>query len=282
MAEKQPEGSPVDYARPSLDDILEGKSAEELTKQPEAKEPEKDEAKDEEPRKGEGEDEGKAPEPRPEKEAEESAEDAPPASDPGEKLVPLSALEDERKKRQKAFERLDELEKRLEDVQRKPRPDEFMDPDGAAAWDREESERRAEAETVKQRDERIASSQEIMREIHEDYDEMEAVFAEAAERDRSLAVQMVNHPAPAKFAYQKGKELKMLKDIGDPASYRERIKAEVLAELEAKGHDMGEKPKKPDAPPSLADAPAAHSNREGEKWDGPTPLDDILAGVGKT
>ncbi len=172
--------------------------------------------------------------------------DAPPASetpegaDGPEPTVPLRALQDERRKRQELAERLTSMEQQAASV---ARPDPFEDPDGAAEFDRREG-----TETTFRL--RCDMSQEMMRQSHADYDEVESVFMEAAQANPALAVQLANHPFPARFAYQQGSRFRELLRAGDP---------QARAVL----------------PESLAEAPSA-SPRQAAKWSGPKPLKHIL------
>ena len=82
-----------------------------------------------------------------------------------------------------------------------------------------------------------------MRQSHSDYDEVESVFMEAAQANPALAVQLANHPFPARFAYQQGSRFRELLRASDP---------QPRAAL----------------PESLAEAPSA-SPRQAAKWSGP-------------
>lgn len=176
----------------------------------------------------------------------EDFHDAPPASETSdgadgfEPTVPLAALQDERRKRQELAERLSSMEQQAAAA---ARPDPFEDPAGAAEFDRRENE----ASSFRLR---CDMSQEMMRQAHPDYDEVESLFVEAAEINPALAVQLANHPFPARFAYQQGSHLRDLL--------------------------MAEAPQRQTAlPESLAEAPSA-SPRQAAQWSGPKPLKQIL------
>lgn len=176
----------------------------------------------------------------------ENAYDAPPASETSdgagdtEPTVPLAALQDERRKRQELAERLSSMEQQAAAA---ARPDPFEDPAGAAEFDRRENEESSFRL-------RCDMSQEMMRQAHADYDEVESLFVEAAQMNPALAVQLANHPFPARFAYQQG------------ARFREVLKA-------------GAPQRQTALPESLAEAPSA-SPRQAAKWSGPKPLKQIL------
>lgn len=258
----------TDFAPKSLDDIV-SPGNEPAPKPDPAPEP----AKTPDPAKAEG---GKEPkgDPAPEKDPEkaEKPKDAPPASETKdiELTVPLKALQEERRKRQELANQVGELQKQ---VTRKPRPDPYEDPQGAAEYDRKEASEQSFSM-------RVEMSQEMMREIHADYDEIEAVFMEEASSNPALAAQLSSHPFPAKFAYQEGKRVQQLKVMGDdPAAYIEKIKAEaaqaaraaVLEELK-KGQAEAQKASIPE---SLAEAPSA-SRKDASQWGGPKPLSEII------
>lgn len=176
----------------------------------------------------------------------EHAHDAPPASETTngaeapEPTVPLAALQDERRKRQELAERLSSMEQQAAAA---ARPDPFEDPAGAAEFDRRES-----ADSAFRL--RCDMSQEMMRQTHADYDEVESLFVEMAEANPALAIQLANHPFPARFAYQQGSRVRELLKAGDPQLH-------------------------PALPESLAEAPSA-SPRQAAKWSGPKPLKQIL------
>lgn len=103
----------------------------------------------------------------------------------------------------------------------------------------------------------INISREIARGQFEDYEEMEELFAEEAERNPALIHELRNHPAPALFAYQTAKHLKTVREAQDgslEARLRAEIEAKVRAELEAQ--------QKPTAqvPPDLAGARSVPGN----------------------
>jgi|GEM_PF-1800088 len=187
--------------------------------------------------------------------------------------VPLAALEDERHKRQELQRRMAEVEAQLETHSQSPRPDDNEDPAGAAQWD-DASARANDMAT------RALTSQELMREHHADYDAAEALFIEEANRSPLLLAQFMEHPLPAKFAYDEGKRLLVLREIGgDPAAYRDRVRQEVRNELMQSTETMSNEvagARRADVPQSLAEAPSAGSRDADERWQGPTPLSDIL------
>ena len=236
---------------------------------------------------------------------------APPA--PSEEIpsghVPRAALEDERRKRQEAQtaskeleDRLADLEKRLTAPQPQPvqqpqpqpqqpptpqvvpkAPDPWTDPEGALAYAGQQADQ-------KLLDMRVTLSQDMMRSTTPDYDEVEAVFIAEAKRDPLLTAQMVQASNPAKFAYEKGRQLKLMSEIGsDPSAYEQQIRDKIMAEIEearaaeaaqASQATPPQSPATPPAPPpptSLAGVPSSAPRQSNERpYDGPTPLDELL------
>lgn len=142
----------------------------------------------------------------PETEETETEVESETTTDKENKSVPLAALLDERGKAQKYKE---ELEKLREQIPTKDEePDIYEDPEGWKEWNRNKilSEQRAEIEN--ERSTRINQSRSKMLETHEDYAVLEKVFELMSVEDPSLVNEMLNHPDPASFAYEKAKAYK--------------------------------------------------------------------------
>lgn len=267
---------------------------------------------------GEAEGEGAKPDPKGQKGAPPAPKDA---KDPKAELTDPKAKAqdrintDERTKRQAAEARATALERELADLKagkqqqpqpQKPqprqipeRPDPFTDPDGARRWDDDRQTEREQAADQRDFENRCGLSESFMIEIkgEADYREKEEAFGEAVKANPALSAQLRRSANPAKFAYEQGKKYLALKEIGDdPVAYRERLRAELEAELKAKGGeggegekpdaDQGEQPTQPAPKPTLKAAipqtlakvvSAAAAPREpGKQWNGPTPLTDII------
>ncbi len=182
----------------------------------------------------------------------------------------FAALKDERSKRQ-------ELERRLELIEQNQQPqqgevDYYEDPE--AAMNRQQQQvNKALFDT------RVEMSQEIYRAQHEDYDEVEAVFAEAAQQDPVLAHGLMQARVPAKFAYEQGKRLMFIQEIGDdPEAYKERIAKEAVEKFQLEQKAKGEQHKLDNAlsaqPTSLASV-ASESRRTVENEADDFSLSDI-------
>lgn len=222
----------------------------------------------------------RAPEPETVAETgEKPSEAAPPAvatppieSEPD--LVPRKAILDERRKRQELERKIKEMEERLtaRPVEPQPQPDWITDPETAARSLEEQMQLRLYQTAVYQ-------SETIMRRQHEDYDDVAAVFAEAAREDPNLAMQVYRHPFPAEFAYQYGRKLKLMQEIGDdPEAYRAKLEAEIRAKLtgEPSTQAASRPVKSAPVPRSLARDVSQQPRNSRGQFDGPAPLEDIL------
>lgn len=159
-------------------------------------------------------------------------------TDPGP-MVPRAALEDERRKRQEYERKVGEYETWLRQQQtqqqrqqeRQPEPDIWTEPDKVIASLREENARvRADIERQLILN-RIEDSREVALQKYDDFEEIEKVFVEAANNAPHLLQAMAQHRRPAQFAYETGKRLKILSEIGDdPEAYIERRLAERLGQ----------------------------------------------------
>ena len=202
--------------------------------------------------------------------------------------VPRKALEDERRKRQDLERRLAELtsaatpqtsqpqnqqQQPRQQRQVPPRPDPWTDPEGAAAYDQAMFQHQL-FET------RVITSVELMRTIKPDFDEVEKFFIEEAQRNPWLEQQLVIHPMPAKFAYEQGRRIKLMREIGDdPDAYERGLREKWEAELEGR-QQAPPQARAPSAPKSLANTASQPRAKNGQyaAKDGFASLDDILGG----
>ena len=125
---------------------------------------------------------------------------------------------DEKRKRQELEKRLEALENGGKQQQEQAKgPDLFENPE----------------EYLQNRELRLKAdiSREMMMESKPDYKEKEEVFLALAKDDPTLVVKLRKAPNPAKFAYETAVKHKALEEIGDPVAYREKVKAELIAEL---------------------------------------------------
>ncbi len=151
--------------------------------------------------------------------------------------VPIAALKDERRKRQEAELKLKEFQASQQNSRQQEQeqaPDFYEDPDKRLEYERQQIQR----ERIK---DRVTMSEMLVRDKYEDYDKTLDVFDDMCKENPSLVTQMVNAQNPALFAYQQAKKYQQLKDIQDPDAYREKLKAEVRAELEAEFKEKQQK-----------------------------------------
>ena len=132
------------------------------------------------------------------------------------KSVPITALLEERRKRQLAEDELNQTRKQAAPPIDEPDP--AKDPEGYKTFVRS-SIVREELEG------RIVQSRADMLGKYEDYEKNEKIFLMLKDYEPALVDQMNKHPSPAQFAYEKGKEYL--------ETQRKEIEAQILAE--AKG-----------------------------------------------
>ena len=206
-------------------------------------------------------------------------QNAPPQS------VPVSAVQEERKKRQALERELQELRASLAPQQQAPQPPPvpevrpadlmFQDPDAYVQY-QEQRQQQALLQT------RFALSEFQARQLP-DFAEAEAAVLAAAAADQREAARigqaMYAHPAPALWAYEEGKRLiaqqrwaPIVQQHADPEAY---IAAEIERRVAERQAPTPAPSAAPRLPTSLATARAA-APRSGPGWAGPSPLTDIL------
>lgn len=122
--------------------------------------------------------------------------------------------------------------------------------------------------------ERFNMSEMLVRQQYQDADEKVQVFMDAARANPALAAALQTQRHPWEFAYKEGARMLMLKEVGDdPAQYREKLKAELMAELQ----------KSNPAPAPALNLPQSLNGarsvapRSAQAFTGPTPLDQLFA-----
>lgn len=179
---------------------------------------------------------------------------APPA-EPTEKqhVAPLTALLDEREKRQTAERELQELRnwrQQQEAAQRASQmraPDPRQDPDGALQYERTMFQ--AQLTNSRLQTSRFLAEKDFGADV---VTEAFAFF----DKNPALSHQFVDHPSPFHAAVEFYKRQKVAEEVGsDPAAYEAKIEArlreKILAEMQQPAQP------KPRLPGSLAAAPAA-------------------------
>lgn len=213
----------------------------------------------------------------------------------GQKTVPLAALHAEKQKAKRYTEQIADFEKRIgesnaawerrftqllerltpQQQQPEQKPDFFADPEAAT--------RGIVSPHIQQVQNLVyANAREVANGLDGEDKVLEAQAAfDAARANGSLDPadyhKVMNSPNPFRAAVRWHKRTSVLKEIGDdPEKYRERVKAEILAELQSNGHQPngGERPA-PVMPTNLATARNVGS-RSGPAWSGPPSLNDIF------
>jgi hypothetical protein len=178
---------------------------------------------------------------------------APPAEPPKEQHVaPLTALLDEREKRQTAERELQELRnwrQQQEAAQRAVQaPDPRQDPDGALDYQRQVFQ--AQLTNTRLQTSRFLAEKDFGADV---VAEAYAFF----DKNPALSQQLVDHPSPFHAAVEFYKRQKVAEEVGaDPAAYEAKIKARLREEVMAEMQAQPAQPK-PRLPGSLAAAPAA-------------------------
>lgn len=211
---------------------------------------------------------------------------APPADAPVQQtrdddgpLVPRKALEDERRKRQDIERQLQAIGQQRQQPQQQQQfeipqeaPDPFIDPTGYAQW--------VSAQAVTQANQRaefmmlnreVNRSERRARKAHGDDVVEKAV--EAAQR-AGVAIKFVQEDDPYDELVKWYSDYQV---ATDPASHRERIKAEIMAEMGI-SPQQGQQPQRQRAPvpKSLASTASAQPRNDRGQFQGPRPLEDIL------
>lgn len=169
--------------------------------------------------------------------------------EPAEERVPVAAVIAERKKRQELERRLAEYERNQQQTQPQSfyeAPDEFVSQVEQRATQRLHAALEAQA-----------------REVYPDYDEVFSELTTYAEENPACVPQIMGSPNPALAAYKFGKQLRELKDMQDPAAYRQKVEAEVRAKLEAE-YTAREEAKRKAAEAVPPDLSAVRSSRDSE------------------
>lgn len=205
--------------------------------------------------------------------------------------IPFAAYENERRIRQETQHELEQFRAQLAQQQQQfeqpqpEAPDAWEDPQAALNHQAQILETKFQSE-LQRRDQmmtqnRVEMSEMLVKQQHEDYDEVTEAFAQVAMKNEALAHQMLNHPMPAQFAYQTGKQMMALQQFGsDPDAYRAKIEAEIMAKH---GWAPGQVQANPitnaaQVPTSLASVSSAPAPMAGGV-EGPTPLDKIISNI---
>ena len=196
--------------------------------------------------------------PAPEPQADTGAPASPPEVKPEEQphTVPISAILDEREKRQLAQRELEETRRKLaeyEAAKAHPAPDPAEDPRAFAAYQQQQVQQVLW-------NERLNMSEAMARQSHgnEVVDAAREAFAAAVKSSPALYAEMQRQPNPYSYVVQWHQRQKMLDEIGpDPAAYRARLMEQIKAEMAAQAAPGAPTTPKQNLPPSMASAPSA-------------------------
>lgn len=141
-----------------------------------------------------------------------------------EHSVPYAAMKAEREKRQALERELAEFRQQRE--QPEPEQSFYENPDEYVQRQIQTVENRATQRLY-------TALEEQARETHPDYDEVFEEVKEHAASNPAAVQQILSSPNPAMAAYRYGKQLREMKEMQDPQSYRQKIEAEVRAKVEA-------------------------------------------------
>jgi hypothetical protein len=191
-----------------------------------------------------------------EPEAQPAPASAPPA-EPEEKqhVAPLTALLDEREKRQAAERELQELRNWRQQQEAQARaaqiraPDPRQDPDGALEFERQHFQKQLYNTRL--------STSRFLAEQQFGADTVAEAFA-FFDKNPALSHQFVDHPSPFHAAVEFYKRQKVAEEVGaDPDAYRARLETEIREKIMAEMQSAQPAQPKPRLPGSLAAAPAA-------------------------
>jgi hypothetical protein len=191
-----------------------------------------------------------APEPEPQGDAR--------ARDPETgRFVPISALLDERDKRQAETRKREELEQQLQRYQQPQQPEQVpTDPSGIIQYALAEQQRIAF-------NERLNTSELMARQSHgeETVSQAQQAFLAAVGQNPMLQQQLQGQIHPYDFVVKWHKQSKLMSEIGqDPEAWRkaeaEKIRQQVLAELQGQGVQPAQSSQS-QPPPSVVGRPAA-------------------------
>lgn len=192
-----------------------------------------------------------------------------PPSPGSDKNVPLAALEAERKQRQDWKEKAIRYEEELKHLKAQPQAPQQQQPD-------QQREMSPQEFAI---NERFNTSELLARKDHPDMDEKMAAWEAAAQKNPAMRAELMQQRHPWEFVYQQGTRLLAMQEIGDdPAAYRERVRQELLNELQAQPQtaQRSAAPAPTAAlPTSLASARSA-AGRTAPAYTGPRSFDDLF------
>ena len=198
-----------------------------------------------------------APEPA---EAEQTAETTAATGEKPEKEEwTYAAYKDEKGKRQEFAKENEDLKAQLAQLQPKQEatqaPDPVDDPEGFTAYVQRQAEDLADSRM-------LHFTENLMKKNHDDYDEKKAVFIKLVQENPSLGDKARASGDPLGFLYDQATKHQQYQEMQDVDGYKAKIRAEVLAEIEAgkAGEAQAKADKTSSITPSLATATAANAS----------------------
>src|ERR1700761_966117 len=158
---------------------------------------------------------------------EQTVDKSAPTAEAKDTHVPLAALMAEREKRQAHERELQALKDQLAQLNKQPEKQFWEDPEGIV-----KSEIAKVKQELPQRQHAVFEMQ--AKSTHSDYDEVLNYFAESAKTDPMLQMEirrLMDQDNPAEAAYQFGKRLKVMRDMGDPVKYEQDIETRLRAKI---------------------------------------------------
>jgi hypothetical protein len=203
-----------------------------------------------------------APEAAPEPVQAQQPEPAPEPREPAH--VPVSALQEERQKRQALEQRLAALEQRQQAPPPEP-PDRYQDPEAWEAWRDEQIETRLF-------NERLNTSERFARKEYgsETVEKVQQWAIERGQQDPLFGMKLRQHPDPYEFAVQEWKRDQVFASLKDPSEL-DQFLAWKAQQANPQPQPSAPAPiPQPSPPPrSLASAPSAGTAKPGEQPVGP-------------
>jgi len=191
-------------------------------------------------------------------EAEPSTDGRPRDPETG-RFVPIGALLDEREKRQSETRKREELEQQLQRYQQQQPEEEYVPQDPREIIQLALAEQQRVAFN-----ERLNMSEIMARQAHGDEAVANAqkAFIEASARDPNLGQQLQGQVHPYDWVIKWHKQHQLMSEIGqDPEAWRkaeaEKIRQQVLAELQGQGIAPSSSQSSQQPPPSVVGRPAA-------------------------
>jgi hypothetical protein len=202
----------------------------------------------------------------------ETANEGPPPSEPAEpQHIPISALKDERAKRQALEVQLQQYQAYFEQANQYQEPAQEDDPLALVI-------EQVRAQVMPQFQQqalqmRVEMTETLARQKWQDYDDKVELFKEEAQRNPFLVQQVAAAPNPAEYAYNVASQIALARQYGSEAPpSRAELEAKIREEIMA---EVGLNPRK--SPPTSLASERSVGARSGPAWSGPPSLDDLLS-----